>query len=174
MDTPEDMSEVKKVQQALLWGLYQEIRNHARHSESQRSNAVNYALVIASALTTVILFDSQINRYDLPLSVLVSFIGLLSALFSLSYTELYWRNRERASKLLTQLDTVFFQDQALTTLSQITHHADEIHRRTKIYFWGRKVAGSTHLYWIALPLVIFMIGIILTVLSWLGGECCVG
>jgi hypothetical protein len=169
MEAHEEVSEVKKIQQELLWGLYQEIRNHARHSEMQRSNAVNYALLIASALTTVILFDSKINRYDLPLSLLVSFIGLLSVLFSLSYTELYWRNRERASRLLEQLDTLFFKDQAAATLSQITNRADEIHRKTKMYFWGRKIAGSAHLYWIALPLVILIIGVVLTVLAWLGG-----
>lgn len=149
-------------------GLYQGIRNHARHSEAQRSNAVNYALLITSALITMILFDRQINRYDLPLSILVSFIGFLSALFSLSYTELYWRNRERASRLLKQLDAVFFTDQAPATLFQITNSVDEIHRKTKIYFLGRKIAGSTHLYWIALPLVIFIIGIVLTLFSWLG------
>ncbi len=169
MDAHEEVSETRKIQRELLWGLYQELRNHARHSETQRANAINYALVIASALTTVILFDSQINRYDLPLSLLISFIGLLSALFSLSYTELYWRNRERASRLLEQLDTLFFKDQAPDTLSEITNRADEIHRKTKIYFWGRKIAGSTHLYWIALPLVILIIGIVLTILSWLGG-----
>jgi energy-converting hydrogenase Eha subunit A len=169
MDAHEEVSEIRKIQRELLWGLYQELRNHARHSETQRATAINYALVIASALTIVILFDRQINRYDLTLSLLISFIGLLSALFSLLYTELYWRNRERASRLLERLDTLFFKDQAPNTLSEITNRADEIHRKTKIYFWGRRIAGSTHLYWIGLPLVIGTIGIVLTILSWLRG-----
>ena len=84
MDTTEDVSDIAKIQKDLLWGLYQDVRSHARHNEVLRSSAVNYMLLVASALITVIIFDKQINRYDLPLCLIVSLIGLISALFSAS------------------------------------------------------------------------------------------
>jgi len=162
----ENISDTQKVQKELLWGLYQELRNHARHSETLRSTMNNYMLIIASALITVIMFDDKINILDLPLSLLVCFLGLLCGLFSLSYAERYQRNRERASELLKQLDTVFFEDQASASLSQLKADADKTHYSKKIYVFANKF--NTHVFWLILPLLVFVIGSVLTVLCWLG------
>ncbi len=166
MDTHDNVRDITKVQKDLLWGLYQDLRSHSRHTEMLRSSAVNYMLVLASALITVILFDKQINRFDLPLSIIVSVIGLISALYSASYTELYYRNRERAGHLRKHLDEVFFKGRAPSTLSQVLADADVVHQRTKIYRWSRRLTGSTHLFWLVPPLVVLAIGIVLTILSW--------
>ena len=168
MDTAEDVSDIAKIQKDLLWGLYQDVRSHARHNEVLRSSAVNYMLLVASALITVIIFDKQINRYDLPLCLIVSLIGLISALFSASYAELYYRNRERAERLRKHLDVSFFEGRAPATLSQVLAEADDAHRKTRIYRWSRRITGSTHVFWLVLPLGVFAIGIVLTVLSLAG------
>jgi hypothetical protein len=165
MNPPEDIRDITKVQKDLLWGLYQDVRSHARHTETLRSSAVNYVLVVASALITVITFDKQVDRYDLPLCLIVSLIGLISALFSASYAELYYRNRVRAGHLLDHLDAAFFEGRAPATLSQVLANADEAHRKTKIYRWSRRITGSTHVFWLVLPLVVFAIGVTLTFLA---------
>lgn len=165
MDTPGSIPDITQVQKDLLWGLYQDVRGHSRHAETLRASAVNYMLVVASALVTVITFDKQINRFDLPLCLIVSVIGLISALFSASYAELYYRNRTRAGHLREHLDDVFFEDRAQATLSQVLAGADAVHSKTKIHGWSRRITGSTHLFWLVPPLVLFAIGVVLTALS---------
>ncbi|WP_420631757.1 hypothetical protein [Candidatus Leptofilum sp.] len=165
METPNNINEISKIQKDLCWGLYQDVRSHSRHAETLRSSAVNYMLVVASALITVITFDDHINRFDLPLSIIVTVIGLISAFFSASYTELYYRNRERAGHIRKHLDKTYFKDQAPTSLSQILEEADADHHDTKIYRWSRRITGSTHLFWLVPPLMVLTIGIVLTVLS---------
>lgn len=165
METNDKVSDITKVQKDLLWGLYQDVRSHSRHAETLRTSAVNYMLVVASALITVITIDKQITLFDLPLCLIVSVIGLISALFSASYTELYYRNRERAGHIRKHLDDELFKDRAPATLSQVLDDADVVHRKTKIYRWSRRITGSTHLFWLVPPLVVFVIGIMLTILS---------
>jgi hypothetical protein len=161
-----NISDTQKIQKEILWGLYQELRIHARHSETLRSTMNNYMLIIASALITVIISDNKINILDLPLSLLVCFLGLLSGLFSLSYTERYQRNRERAEEFLKQLDNIFFKEQSLASIAQLKARADKTHNSNKIYFFANKF--NTHVFWSILPLVVFVIGCVLTVLCFLG------
>ena len=164
MEAP-DKSDLLKVQKDLWWGLYQDMRSHSRHAETLRASAVNYMLVVASALIAVITFDDQINRFDLPLSLIISIIGLISALFSASYTELYYRNRERAGHIRKHLDKAIFIDRGSASLSEILEEADATHQKTKTYRWSRRITGSTHLFWLVPPLVVLAIGIVLTILS---------
>ena len=166
MSTPDHVSGISKIQKDILWGMYLDVRSHARHNEIMRSNAVNFVLVIASALIAVITFDKEINRYDLPLCFIVVIMGLISSLFSASFTELVLRNKTRAVYFLQQLDDPFFKDQAEITLTQIQAKADDQHRKTKLYRWSRRITASTHVFWFVPPLVVFAIGILLTILAW--------
>jgi len=170
MGTPDNVSDIAKIQKDLLWGLYLDVRNHSRHNEILRSNAVNFVLVMASALIAVITFDKQIDRYDLPLCFIVGVMGLIGTLFSASFTELYFRNRTRAAYFLQQLDDAFFAEPAEVTLAQIQSNADEEHRNTRIYRWSRRITGSTHIFWLVPPLVVLMIGILLTILAVRGQQ----
>jgi drug/metabolite transporter (DMT)-like permease len=165
MEASEDSRGITIIQKDLLWGLYQEARSHARLAELLRSSAVNYMVLVASALITVITFDKQLNLYDLPLCIIVSLIGLVTALFSASYAELYHRNRQRAEHFLARLDATFFENKAPATLFQIKADADDVHHKTKLYRWSRRVTGSTHMYWLVLPVLVFAVGAFLTCLS---------
>jgi hypothetical protein len=174
-----------------LWGLYQYVRTHARHNETIRSNAVNYLLLGASALIVVITYDRDIKGdLDLVLAIILSLFGLIGMVFSASYAELYYRHRAKSGRLLRELNTLFFQDQQSQNLSDIFPSARETHADTtdadpnadttdtnyeyegKLhefeykYKWARRItgkAGSTHVFWILLPFVVFLVGIVLTV-----------
>jgi hypothetical protein len=108
----EDVTERKKIQKELLWDFYQDMRTHARHNETIRSNAVDYMLLLASALIVVISYDREIcGGGDLAFAIILILIGLIGALFAASYGELYYRNRDRSDRLRRALDTLFFQNQ---------------------------------------------------------------
>jgi hypothetical protein len=162
MDESKHNIDVTKDQKDLLWGLHQEYLSQARHAEMLRTSSVSFMLVIASALITVITFDDKLNRFDLPLTIIVSFLGLITALFSGSYAELHFRNRERAKQVLTHLDSLFFADRAPATLAQLKAAADNAHYRFR---WIRKITGSTHLFWLVLPVLVFIVGVFLTYLA---------
>jgi hypothetical protein len=125
-------------------------------------------MVIAGALITLITFDRWFSLLDLPLSIIVCFIGLFTALFSASYAELYFRNRERAKDILQHLDGSFFYYRAPTTLSKLVDDADEGHHQANRYQWARRISGSTHVFWVGLPAVVFAVGILLIYMSIVG------
>lgn len=162
----EDITESEKIQKDLLWDFYQDVRTHARHNETIRSNAIDYMLLVASALVVVISFDREICGRDLAFAIILTLIGLIGALFAASYGELYYRNRDRSDNLRKELDTRFFQNQrAPTTLEQIWVKTDCGKYPLKKLRVITRDAGSTHVFWIVLPLVAGLIGIVLAVLA---------
>jgi hypothetical protein len=105
----EDVTESKKMQKDLLWDLYQDVRTHARHNETIRSNAVNYLLLGASALIVVITYDTDIKGVlDLVLAIILSLFGLIGMVFSASYAELYYRLREYEWRLTSGRSDPYF------------------------------------------------------------------
>jgi hypothetical protein len=180
----EDVTESKKIQKDLLWGLYQDVRTHARHNETIRSNAVNYLLLGASALIVVITYDTDIKGVlDLVLAIILSLFGLIGMVFAASYAELYYRHRAKSGRLLRELDDLFFQDQpsiinlsdifpsarktdAGTTEADYDEYEGKLHEFEYRFQRTRRItgkAGSTHVFWILLPSVVFLVGIVLTV-----------
>lgn len=160
-----DVDEHKKIQKDLLWGLYQEYRNHARHTETLRSNVNNYVMLISSALITVVTFNDKIDRSDLPLSLIIVLLGFVGALFSVSYTERYNRHRLRASKIRKQLDKMFFPTDGGINIKILRDEADDLNSQFMGFDLVRKFAG-THFFWVILPLVVFLIGLFLAYLAW--------
>ena len=161
MSEPVNSNEDKKIQKDLLWGLYQEYRNHARHSETLRSTVNNYVMVVSSALITLATFDKNIDSSDLPLSLLMIFIGFIGVFFSVSYTERYNRHRERASQVRKHLDEMFFpKTDGAVNIKTLRTKADE---KNKLMFVRELASG--HYFWLVIPLVVFLIGIFLAYLA---------
>lgn len=160
----DDMSDKIKTQKELLWCMYSDIRAHARHAETLRSNAVNYVLVIASALVAVILSDRKVESTELPLCLAVALIGLFGLAFVASYTELYQRNRRRAERLRNLLDLHFFSDSD-TTVTEVLKDADKSHEATRLYRWSRRVTGSSHRFWMLLPVLVIAVGALLAAVA---------
>lgn len=167
MENHKSISEVEKIQKELLWGLYQERRNQAKHHETMRSNVINYTLIVSSALITVNTFNGKVNRQDIPLSIVIVLIGLFSTLFTASYTERLNHSRAQASALSKHLDFLFFEGQAPTTISQIETDAEKEHFKYKLFELLRRVT-NIHWLWISFPFIIAFIGLILVVLAWFG------
>lgn len=151
-------------QRDIVWGLYLDVRAHARHAEVLRSTAVNYVLVIASALVALILSDGSIERAELPLCFAVGVIGLFGIGFVASYTELYQRNRRRSEYLRSVLDSLAFPDTDVT-LTSMLDSSDKQHRATSLYRWSRRVTGSSHRFWMTLPLFVIAVGVLLVTIA---------
>ena len=105
---------MQKEKQEILLSLYEDYREHARHSESTREGINNFILVLLAAILTVIvdynknarneIFGCE-DKYLILLLILISFLGLISFF---GYTERYHRNKIRAAYIRHYLDELLF------------------------------------------------------------------
>lgn len=161
-----DVSELEKVQKDLLWGTYLELRTHARHAETVRASAINYVVLVTAALITVISLDNKITRDDWPLCLTILFLGLFATIFAAAYIERYSRNRERAHGVRKYVDERFLSGR----VAELCSEADEKSRsKSRVLNWAKKVAISTHVFWLGLPAIILITGSILTFIALKGG-----
>ncbi|WP_155352973.1 hypothetical protein [Acrocarpospora macrocephala] len=157
-----DDSSRPQAQKDLLWGMYSDMRAHARHAETLRANAVNIVLVVASALVAVIAADGNLRRDELPVSLLVIFIGVIGLAFAAAYTELYQRNRRRAERFRAVLDERFFVADD-PTITEVLNASDERHQATSFYRWTRRLTGSTQRFWLVVPALVIVTGTALVI-----------
>jgi hypothetical protein len=117
---PDDqgLSDLAKIQKDLLWGEYVELRTHARHAEMVRVNAVNFVLLLTSALVAVITLDKTIGHADLALCLIIAAIGFFSIGFSLLYLDRYTRHITTAIHVREELDRLFFAKEGLDGASR--------------------------------------------------------
>ncbi|GAA4470809.1 hypothetical protein [Phytohabitans houttuyneae] len=160
----DEMSDKIKMQKDLLWGVYSDVRAHSRHAETLRSSAVNYIFIIASALVAVIISDGNVRASERPLCLMVALIGLFGLAFVGIYTELYQRNYRRAIDLRNELDSRFF-DGSDSTLAKLIASADSRHEATPLYRSSRRLLGSAHRFWLLLPGLVLVAGLVLMTLS---------
>lgn len=163
--------DITKTQKDLLWGLYQEHRNHARHNETMRANITNYVIAISAGLVSLIALGGKLDASDLPLTIMLIAVGLPGTIFSASHTERYHRHRQRASEHAQELDRLWFEgglsaknaaEGHRRTLKEVKACADRDHLNRDIYRILRK-ATNTHVLWLIFPLLISLIGAILTI-----------
>lgn len=150
-------SDDRKIQKDILWGLFQEYRNHARHKEVMRANITNYLILISAGLLTLIT-NGGLKKDDMLLVAMLILVGILGALFSSSYSERYLRNRRRADEVAKELGDAFFSNRMKVT--ELREAADVIHESSKRYYPITKLANS-HILWLTFPLLISLIGCIL-------------
>ena len=158
-----ELSDEAKVRKDLLWGMYTDVRAHARHAEVLRSNVVNFMIVVVSVLIAVIANHGDIGPRDLPLCMAILVIGILGLGFAASYTELYERNRKRAAELRAVLDAEFMGGGV--TIASVLDEADKSHEVGLLYRWSRQVTGSTRRFWFILPALTLAAGIVLTLVA---------
>jgi hypothetical protein len=159
-----ELSDEAKIRKDLLWGMYADVRAHARHAETLRSNVVNFMIVVASILIAVVANHGTIGPQDLPLCLTILVIGLLGLAFAASYTELYERNRQRAVELRTALDTEFMGSGG-ATIASLLDEADKSHEVSRLYRCSRRVTGSTRRFWFILPTLTATAGVVLTMIA---------
>ncbi|WP_433302402.1 hypothetical protein ACQP2F_08960 [Actinoplanes sp. CA-030573] len=165
MDEPAQLTDRDKLQKELLWSHYAEFRATARQVEVTRSNATNYAMLVASALIAVISLDKAVNRSDRPLCVVLVEVSFFAALYAFAYGERYLKNKRRAHFVLLEIDRRFFDDRpASGRLHGLSQAADAGEGRfTGVFGWINRIAFSTHLFWVIVPLVIFVLGCLLLI-----------
>jgi hypothetical protein len=178
----EVVSDSVKMQKELLWGDYLELLNQSRHVEMVRVNAINLVLVLTAALAALITFDKEIDLTDLPPSLIITATGLFSTLFSLAYLARYDKNKRRAALVRAELDRRFFAEQSLGSgmaalrdeadrSMPATHHSQRTARLYDLTLAAAKrTTGTTHFFWVLVPISVVLIGILLTILSIVGIE----
>jgi hypothetical protein len=160
----DELSDGAKARKELLWGMYTDLRAHARHAETLRSNVVNFMIVVASVLIAVIAGDANITGKDLPLALVMIVVGVLGVAFATTYTELYERNRRRAMHIRAALDEEFLDGRG-TTITELMVQADQRHEAGRLHRWSRRVTGTAHRFWIALPALVLVAGVYVTVVA---------
>lgn len=159
-----EMSDETKVRKDLLWGMYTDLRAHARHAETLRANVINVMIVVASLSIAVITADGEVRRDDLVLCVAVVLVGLFGFLFAASYTELHERNRRRAIRFRDEMNREFFAA-AAQTLESLLGEADTPHRASALYRRTRVLPGSTQRFWLMVPAFVITAGVVLMIVA---------
>ena len=141
----------------ILWGMYQEHNVASRHHETLRANVTNFILLVGGGIGTLI--SSQgFTRADLPLSILLILLGFFGVVFSASHSGRYLAHKMRATAYRDQLDTLLFQEGK--TLREIKNEADEKRKKENP---SLRILVATHWLWLAFPLVIAILGVVLTI-----------
>jgi hypothetical protein len=156
----DEESSLQKAQRDLYWGMYVDLRTHARHAETLRASAVGLALVLLSALVAIIVSDKSIDHADLVLAVGAVVVPAAALVFALSYTELYERNRLRAALIRTTLDLKYFKGEEPST-SSLLKTADQIHHKARIYRASRARFGSAKWFWLTIPVLMLAVGLLI-------------
>lgn len=151
----------------ILWGMYQEHYVNARHHETLRANVTNFIIIVSGAIGSLVA-TGGLNRSDLPLTILLTFIGLFGALFSAAHSDRYLAHQRRAIAFREQLDKLLFGN-ADKTLKDIK---DETDKKRYKDFPVLKYMVSAHWLWLLFPLIVALIGILLSILCWfdVGGN----
>jgi hypothetical protein len=159
-----DLPDEAKIRKDLLWGMYTDLRAHARHAETLRANVINVTIVVASVLVAVITNDGRVQQSDLPMCSAVIVVGLFGVAFAASYTELHERNRRRAMRFRDEMNSEFFTATS-HTISSLLDEADALHRASALYRRARVLPGSTQRFWLLLPAFVVAAGVILATVA---------
>lgn len=146
----------------LLWRMYEDNREYARHHENQRSTASNLTMVVSAGILGLLTLDQKLNISDLPLTAFLFLIGLFGAVFSAKHYERVRLHLYRANQYLSRLET-------LVPGSDIDALKVAGSRETKNRF---PVLYHVQLnkFWIGLHLFLSFVGLVMTIIilgAWL-------
>ncbi|MBC7996547.1 MAG: hypothetical protein IAF58_01290 [Leptolyngbya sp.] len=140
-----------------LWKLYQEHCTHVRHHEAQRSTVAATFLAIASALLGLVTFDKAIGLSDLPMTLLLTFIGGFGAIFSAKQYERASLHTERARHFRNAVDDLLDGK----PLKRIKQEADAEHTK----HFQRLARLRLNKFWLGLYALVAAIGLVLSVIA---------
>lgn len=140
-----------------LWKLYLEHCTHVRHHETQRSMVAASILAIATALLGLVTFDKAVRITDLPLTILLVFLGLFGALFSAKQYERASMHTERARHYRDAVDATLDG----CPLKRLKQEADAEHRKN----FKRLEKLRLNKFWVTLYILLAAIGCALSIVS---------
>lgn len=136
---------------------YQENCVFARHHEQLRATITNFIIVVAAALISLVTYDGSFSLTDLPITVFIFFLGVFGAVFSSKHYERIRLHLRRARKYREEIDKMTKG----IKLSKLREKANKENEQK--YGWLAKVKLNN--FWIALHVLISIIGLILSVFS---------
>lgn len=146
----------------ILWGMYQEQLVYARHHETLRANVTNYILLVGGGVGTLV-SSGGFTRPDLPLTILLILLGLFGAVFSASHSERYHAHKMRGIAYRDELDKLLFQEgDNLKTIK------DGVDTKLEEDYPVLSLIVRTHWLWMVFPLMIAILGVVLSVICWIG------
>lgn len=141
----------------ILWNLYQDEREFARHHESQRTQGSSLVIAIAAGLVAMISLDQKISTSDLPSSVLLIALGVFGVIFTQKHYERTRLHLNRAYEYYRELNGRL----ASVDLEALRIRANYV---TNARF-GRLSKLKLSLLWMALHGVIILIGVMTSVFA---------
>lgn len=134
----------------LLWKLFEDNRNYAKHHENQRSTASNITMIVSAGILGLITFDKELTLADLPLALFLTLLGFFGALFSAKHYERVRLHLYRAEAYLQEIEQMR-PDLGISTLRA------DANTKTRERF-PRLSTIQLHRFWIVLHLFLAFIG----------------
>jgi hypothetical protein len=167
---PPEVSGLEEIQKEILTQAASEYLNNARHNENLRATAINMIIVVSAGIISVVTYDKCIGEKDYYLTGLMTVLGIIGCLFSVTHTERSKRYSTRAKFLSLELNNHFFNGTPPSGIEMIKKSADNYHSEKSRVKLAQNF-GSNHIFWIILPFFILIIGLILTFLALAKEKC---
>jgi hypothetical protein len=146
----------------VLLSLLQNYYSRLEHYETQWSTVSNLLVIVAAAILAFVTFDQKLTVADLPLTLLLIFMGFFGAVFCEKLYERSLRIYVRVDLIRKALDEMLCS----AVIEKIRDAGDQ--RHAKSFPWlhdtGRLSWVKVHRLWIAFHIFIALLGLILTVL----------
>jgi len=141
----------------LLWKFYTDSIDQARLHERQRINITNIVLVLSSLMIGLVTSDQRINASDLSLSLMVILIGMFGVMFNYKQYHLFNIYYERSRSFRNE---IALKQPSLNLLKLIESSDSKTNSNFRII---NNI--KLHKLWTSLSVLVLLIGIILTSLS---------
>jgi hypothetical protein len=138
----------------LIWRLYEDNRRQAQFHEMQRATGTGLIVGGTGALIAAITNDHKFGLSDLPLSIMITILGLFGYFFCLKAYERMRLHLRRCDHFMSMLDGF---DKSFN-LTEIKNKIDAEHRRS--FF----LSSRLHLrsFWQGIHVLIFVSGLFMT------------
>jgi hypothetical protein len=147
----------------VLLELHKEHYAQIRHYETQRSTVSNLLVIIAAALLAFITFDKSLAWSDLPLTGMVTLVGLFGAAFCLKFYERATVNSYRVRGYRARLDAELFSSCLVQPLIEEANEKQQ--EKFPNLYEGTLEWVKVHRLWMVFHLLISILGLVLTFLA---------
>lgn len=156
------LTDDQKIQKELLLAMYQECTTRCRHHETLRATITGSLIAIDTIIVGVITFDKSLILSDVPLTLLITFLGIFGVIFTLSHLERYLQYSKRGQQYQNTLDNTF-------TNGLIERGKKDAKAATNILLKNGKFNFPRYLHhhflWSMIHIFIFIIGLTLSIIA---------
>ena len=138
----------------VLWRMYNENCTHGRHHENLRAGVTNLIITLTGAVLAIISLDKQLNNSDIGLTIFLIVLGVFGALFSAKHYERFRAHMARAHECRDALEEQVPE-------SKLAERRSTADRKE----WPRISAIRGFWLWIAVHIVVAILGLILTFMA---------